>query len=211
MENKQRPAPPESRRFVYEVDSADRIRSVSPDWEAFARENGAPELHSAAVVGRPLLDFLVGDEVQQLYLMLMARVRETGEPVDLPFRCDGPTMRRWMRLRIARLGRGRLRFEGRIERRAAREPVALFDRDAPRSTKALVTVCSWCKRVRVAGEWVEVEIAIERLGMFEREPVPGLTHGICAACVPVLKPPVGEVQRGHPDSVGSEGPAPEPA
>ncbi len=201
---------PDSRRFVHEVDSDDRIRSVNADWEAFARENGAPELTAATVVGRPLLDFITGDELQQLHLMLMLRVRVSTEPVDLPFRCDGPRQRRWMRLRISPLADGGLRFEGRIERRAFRDAVPLFDRDAPHSLEEFVTVCSWCKRMLVGEEWVEVEVAVERLALFEREPMPGLTHGICSSCVPVLYRP-GEDLPDGPVNSAEPGPNSEPA
>lgn len=38
--------------FVYQLDPNDVIVSVSDDWLAFARENGASELDADAVVGK---------------------------------------------------------------------------------------------------------------------------------------------------------------
>jgi hypothetical protein len=48
-------------------------------------------------------------------------------------------------------------------------------------------VCSWCKRVEIAGEWFEVEDAIGRLRFFERRDMPRLSHGICRDCFVVME------------------------
>ncbi|HVY72111.1 MAG TPA: hypothetical protein VHH73_19410, partial [Verrucomicrobiae bacterium] len=45
----------------------------------------------------------------------------------------------------------------------------------------LVKVCSWCKRVATP-KWVQAEQAVAKLGLFELEPPPGITHGICDDC-----------------------------
>jgi hypothetical protein len=46
----------------------------------------------------------------------------------------------------------------------------------------LLTLCSWCKKVRLPeGNWVEVETAALRLEFFLGD-APQLSHGICPPC-----------------------------
>jgi hypothetical protein len=50
-------------------------------------------------------------------------------------------------------------------------------------TDEFVTICSGCQRICLpAGEWVEVEVAVDRLKVFESVALPELTHGICPGC-----------------------------
>jgi hypothetical protein len=74
----------------------------------------------------------------------------------------------------------RLRSE---EERDASQP--LLDPDAPRGGGTLL-MCGWCDRFEVDGEWVEVEEAARRLGLFERSEMPRLSHGICPECSDLL-------------------------
>jgi hypothetical protein len=43
-------------------------------------------------------------------------------------------------------------------------------------------MCSCCKRVEVASEWLEPEDAITRLHALAAEPYPHLNHVVCEAC-----------------------------
>jgi hypothetical protein len=59
--------------------------------------------------------------------------------------------------------------------------------DGERDGERIMRMCSWCKRVRLPdGEWVEVERAIDMLGVFADTPVSGVTHGICVSCEEAL-------------------------
>jgi hypothetical protein len=68
-----------------------------------------------------------------------------------------------------------------VVREESRATVRLLDPVHPRTGEALLA-CSWCRKVYVAGRWVEVEYAVEMLRLFERTELPPLTHGICPAC-----------------------------
>jgi len=171
----------DARRFVYCVDAKNELSSVNPDWVSFAEENGAQQLKPDAVVGRPLLSFVEGMEAKHLYGILMARVREHQRVLEVPFRCDAPSVRRFMRLRVSPLEDSGLEFVGWIVREEQRKSVALTDASAMRSDEFL-GICSWCKKVRVDSAWVEAEEAIERLRLFQSPEQPRLTHGICPSC-----------------------------
>ena len=43
-------------------------------------------------------------------------------------------------------------------------------------------MCSWCRRVNLGSEGVEVEEAVERLRLFELESLPQISHGCCEPC-----------------------------
>jgi len=82
------------RDFTYRVNADDRIVSVNSDWLSFARENQASHLSVKTVVGRPLSQFVTCKEMQHLYDTIIEKVRRTRRTIVIPFRCDGPTVRR---------------------------------------------------------------------------------------------------------------------
>lgn len=169
------------RQYVYRIDEADKITHVDADWVAFARENGVPQLTASAVVGRPLMDFIADRETRHLYELLLQRVRRTQRTVSIPFRCDSPELRRFMELRMRPLDGGDVEIAGVLLREESRPRVALLV-DSVRRPENAVTICGWCKHIRVSDQWLEVEDGVVRLGLFDSERLPPLTHGICPHC-----------------------------
>lgn len=165
----------------YELDREDRVVQVSPNWEAFASSNDAPELTSSKVVGRPLWDFITDLETRHLYVLLLAQVRR-GSTLRLPLRCDAPARRRFLLLTLSPLLAGGVRLESQVVREEERPAEPLLARTTPRST-ALLRMCSWCQRVAVNDTvWTELEEAVARLDLFGRLPLPHISHGVCPRC-----------------------------
>ena len=169
------------RLFQYRVDEDNKIIYVSREWEIFARENQSPHLSPAVVLGKSLFQFLAHDETRHLYQILLQRVRSNQQRVMFPFRCDGPALRRFMELEMSPWPGGQVQFESRMVREEPRDAVLLLDASVGRS-EALLTICGWCKRVAVAGQWLEVEVVVRQLGLFQSPHLPKLTHGICNDC-----------------------------
>jgi hypothetical protein len=169
------------RAYAYSVDTRDLIDAVDEAWLGFARANGAPELTAEAVLGQPLYRYLAGEETRHWYRLILDKVRRVEGEMRLPFRCDGPTVRRFMELRIRRHGPAGVAFVGRLVREEAREAMALFDAATSRSADSLA-VCPWCKLVSVDGAWLEVEDAVAKLGLFEAPRLPRVAHGVCDRC-----------------------------
>lgn len=118
--------------------------------------------------------------------MLLRRIRGDVREVTLPFRCDGPGVRREMDLRIAANSSGQfVLFSARLRSEQRREPQPLLSAETPRSGGTL-TMCGWCDRFLVDGEWVEVEEAAARLELFQRTEMPAISHDICADCSAML-------------------------
>jgi len=169
----------------YAIDERDRLVRVDEGYYRFAAENGWGE--AATSLGRSLWDYVAGHELRKLQRMLVRRIRNEAGSVELPFRCDGPAVRRQMEIRIvARPGGRAVLFSARLRSEEEREePQPLLDPGFPRGTDTL-SMCGWCDRFEVDGEWVEVEEAARRLELFDRPELPGLSHGICPDCSEML-------------------------
>jgi hypothetical protein len=119
--------------------------------------------------------------------MLLRRVRGDLRSIDLPFRCDGPAVRREMDIHIASQASGRfVLFSARLREEEERDEFQpLLAAETPRSEETL-TMCGWCDRFLVDGEWVEVEEAATRLGLFALPKMPTIGHGVCPDCSEML-------------------------
>ena len=169
----------------YAIDEQDHLVKVDRGYYSFAEENGWEEAGTS--LGRSLWDYVAGEEMKKLQRMLVRRVRDEVGDVELPFRCDGPDVRREMDIRIvARPGGRVVLFSARLRSEQTREePQPLLDPETPRGEEIL-TMCGWCDRFAVDGEWVEVEEAARRLELFDRPELPTLSHGICPDCNELL-------------------------
>jgi hypothetical protein len=165
----------------YAIDDQDRLIKVDEGYYRFAEENGWPEAGSS--LGRSLWDFVAGQDVKKLQRLLLRRVRDEVRDIELPFRCDSPDLRREMDIRIVADRSGRVvMFSARLRAEEPRpEPQPILDPRAPRGDDFL-TMCAWCDRFLLDGEWVEVEEAAKRLELFRRSELPTLDHGICPEC-----------------------------
>jgi hypothetical protein len=169
----------------YAIDEQDHLIKVDDGFYRFAEENGWAEAGTS--LGRSLWDYVAGHEMKKLQRLLLRRIRDEVGDIELPFRCDGPDVRREMNIRIvARPGGRVVLFSARLRSEQARDlPQRLLDPATPRSDEIL-EMCGWCDRFSVDGEWVEVEEAARRLELFNRPELPALSHGVCPACSEML-------------------------
>ncbi len=189
--------------FSYGVDAHDIITFVDDEWLRFAAENDTPGLDRDAVVGRSIWKFIGGAETQFLYQLIFERVRETGKGATVPFRCDSPQFRRRMKLKIDPGSDGSLTFVSRQLSTESRHPVRLFDVSVLR-TNAQLVVCSWCRRIEVGDQWLEVEQALRRLHLLSFTEIPGISHGICDDCLGAVMGEANALRRmGMPDDSGN--------
>ena len=171
----------DGRSFIYRIDGQDRIVHVNQVWLDFAQENQAPELTRSRVLGEKLGRFIADWETRHLYDIIYRRIRETGQSMELPLRCDSPCRRRFLKLNIRICGRGgELEFSGQIERIERRDPVPLLQHNA-KGREVFLIICGWCKKIRTGEEtWQEFEEAPTHQ-LFGGDP-PNLSHGICPEC-----------------------------
>ena len=166
---------------TYRVDEEGRVLAVGQAWDDFARANQTQGLTAREVIGRSIWDAMSDLTTRTLYRRLVERVHGGAPPVRFTFRCDAPSRRRLLQMTITAGPDGTTDFETLPISFVERAPVALLDAAAPRS-RDLLRMCSWCKRVPLDGDWVEVEEALRRSTLFHGEAPPAITHGICPRC-----------------------------
>lgn len=166
----------------YQIDGGDLITTVSDSWSVFAMANDAPKL-AQPPVGRAIWDSILGGTTREVYRQLFARVRQ-GRTVTFPYRCDAPGLRRFLRMQLSPSDEDGIDFDSSTVRTEPRHPIQLAP--GPGRDAGLVTICSWCKRVAVGREWVEVEVAVQRLNLFGATVAGAITHGACTECLTLI-------------------------
>jgi hypothetical protein len=180
--------PPSSERltYVYRITPDDVIEFVNDAWGRFAKENGTPGL-AQGVLGTSLWNYISGQEVIHLSRELFAKARDRKCEVAIPFRCDSPSVRRYMQMRVVPLTDRKLEFCTWIEREEPySERIHLLDLAVPRDHEWLLRMCAWCKKIYVGCSWLEIEEAIGRMRLFDHVAMPTITHGICDRCFQMM-------------------------
>ena len=182
--------PADKRVFIHTVGAEGNIAAVNDEWVEFASENGAPELGREAVVGRALWVFMEGRETRHISRLLLDKVSRSGKGLTIPYRCDSPELRRFMEMEIVPVENGTVEFRSRILKFEYRDPVMLLDSQAAR-TDEFLTICSWCRRARIASMWIELDEAVKKLDLFSSASLPQLTHGMCQDCSELVRKKTG--------------------
>jgi hypothetical protein len=169
---------------VVHLDVADTIVFASEDWLQLAEADEGQPPRPAVAVGRPFFDFAPDPRLFPLYELVFRRVRRTGQPIRIPFTSESSSERRHMEMEVLPLEGGGL--ECRYHTVLVEELGPGTSSDGTARTQPLLTLCSWCKKVKLPeGPWVEVEAAAQRLEFFLGE-APQVTHGICLPCKDAL-------------------------
>lgn len=183
--------------YTYVIDEEDRIVHVSDNWLAFAEENQAgASCHPDRILNQSIWNFVDGVEATHLYETMIKRIRQKHGAISFPFRCDSPDKRRYLELTMVPLNTARIEFTSRIIREEPRDVVELLAPDAARSDEIL-TICSMCKKVKLEppdDRWVEVEAAVEKLRLFEKDVLPQLSHGLCRDCFAAGMAEIGKIR-----------------
>ena len=170
------------RTFIHRVDRSGRIRFVNDAWLAFAAENSW-HTSTAEVLKYPLMAYISDPETRHIYQMIIERVRNEGRQARFRYRCDSADCRRLMEMHIHHdQTLDQVEFRSRVLRLETRDPVALLAPNLAKRSGPLLTVCSWCKAVETNHAWVEVEQAVERLGLLAAQALPPISHGLCPTC-----------------------------
>lgn len=167
---------------MHRIDRNGRISFVNDAWLAFASENG---WHTSAmrVLGSDLMASIADPETRHIYNLLINRARDQGRQVRFNYRCDSPDCRRYMEMRINQIRvLEQVEFSSRVLRQEWREPVDLIDSSHVERSGEILRMCGWCKAVSVERDWIEVEQAVEQLGILAEEILPQISHGICPEC-----------------------------
>jgi hypothetical protein len=101
----------------------------------------------------------------------------------VPFRCDSPELRRDMTMEIVPLEGGLLEFRCHLDKAEPRAAVPTTFEETDPSRPALILSCSWCKRIKTADGWLEIEAFVAERRVFLTDEPLRVTHGICEPCL----------------------------
>jgi hypothetical protein len=173
---------PDDEALEYVVNANDVIVQVNETWERFAEANEGEEVGRGAV-GTWLWQHLSGKEVKHLYRVLLERVRATGRPVSVPFRCDAPHIRRSMMMEVAPLENQAVRFSSWTVEEKERPPIEILAAGRDEAGHQSVMMCAWCKRIEAGdGVWHDLEEALARGDLLQGQPLPRIIHAVCPDC-----------------------------
>ena len=166
----------------YRIDADDVLIEVGQGWASFARENDAAEL-ARPEPGRTLWSYVTGEDVSEVWRLLVARARSHSSAAQVRVRCDAPAVRRWFDITLTVDEASAVRFRSVQIGEQERAPVPLIDLVARRDPDApLLRVCSWCSRFLDERGWLAVEHYVADHDLLERSVLPGISHTICPDC-----------------------------
>lgn len=181
---------PIGKPVIYRLDGDDRFVFGNEAWDAFAKENGAPELAGKNLVGQPVWLHIGDFEAAGVYGKIFSRVRKDRVRVRLPFCCDSPDLRRYMRMEIRPWRGNGLEIRCHLLRVKKRRNLPL--RDVMLHDRQRIRMCGWCLRVEgPAGTWRVLETYVRKARVMEWERVPRILHGICPRCMKLIKKAAG--------------------
>ena len=175
-----------SAEIAYQIDCNDRLVGFNDQWNVFAANNDGFLLSSQFACNVSIWDFIHDAETRHIHKVLLKKVRKSHQALSFPFRCDSPDVRRYMRMGISPQGDGNVMYRCSFIREEAREPLAS---EAPpfEDRNTFLRMCSWCKKADVGGNvWMEIEDAVEHLGLFSSAQLQPITHTMCEACLALL-------------------------
>jgi hypothetical protein len=166
------------------------------NWDKFASENGAADLHGTSVLGRSLYDFITGSDVQEsCKLFIQSVIEQKEEKISFMTRCDAPEVQRDMRLSISAIKKNdevvAVLFQSLVVKEQDRPRINLFDPEkilamAKIPPDALITtICSYCHDVVFDNgrgvslkRWIKPEEYYRAGGSSDV----WMSHGICPSC-----------------------------
>lgn len=157
----------------------DRIVSVSSGWDDAAVSAGGAGCTSSAVIGTPFFEHIKDKTTRRALRIVLASARRLQTELVFDYRCDGPSEKRFMRMRVEadRDGPAWMHHELlRTERRPTRiRSVSVLDGAAPGSPRELVRRCSLCNKYDEGAGWVDLLDGIESRTL-------RVVHTVCPAC-----------------------------
>ena len=167
----------------YWIDLSENIVDVSADWERFALDNGGRGIEARQVLGRSLLSFVHGDVSRMFVRTLIQSARLLRRPLVRPYRCDSPTTRRYMEMRLSLDDSGLLRWEHRTVRTEPMQHALHFtvqQQGRPLARPGRLVRCSMCNRVKAGQDWGEADQVFTH-AEDDREIL--VIYGVCPDCL----------------------------
>lgn len=144
----------------YILDKNNIIVDVSNKWDIFATENdGAPDVLKDKVLGKHILDFIKGDQVRMWFESVLQIAKLSGRILERDYRCDGPDLKRFMKMRVSFLEKNLIKVEHFLIKTEKLEQIVKLNFFNDYYYK--VVRCSICNKFLYKDQWIEFEKAIK--------------------------------------------------
>jgi hypothetical protein len=166
----------------YVLDIDNNIIAIQGSWDAFAYDNNATEISATQVIGKPLLRYVSGNVTRQFWTDVFLKARNAFSPVSLDYRCDSPSLRRFMNLSVTvdNEVEGRLRLRSTCLRIEERDTPVIIERARERSRETS-TRCSVCNKILCRDQWTEADDLNS-----SNSKVLQVVYGVCSNCKSIL-------------------------
>lgn len=179
--------------LFYRLDRKDTIVDVGGAWDRFANENDGQSLTAERIRGQSLFAHIVGTATREFVWTLLDAARKLQQPVTRCYRCDSPTLKRYMEMTIEPDPRGLLLVRHRLlSTEPLQRPIVFKVAASGTARRALIVRCSSCNRVRAEGAWLEPEAALSKGQVPTDQGVARVAYGVCSDCTNVASEPPSE-------------------
>lgn len=146
----------------YSLDEKNCIVSVDGDWDRYALENDAGDLFAEKILGKSIYDFISGSTTRAWFETIVQMVRMTRTPIERPYRCDSPTLKRYMKMRVSYDGERIHIVHDLLSVEERKEPVLIKHVSEYSRYHTSKHRCSSCGRVHQDGQWYDPDDAALR-------------------------------------------------
>lgn len=166
----------EHANVCYTVDRDDIIVDVNDWWDIFANDNNALNLDKVTVLGKPLFHYVSGDVTRMFVVSVFNNVRVKHEQFTQKYRCDSPSLKRYMKMTVIPMGYDSLKI--------VNEVIAIEPKVYSVNIKAYesrVRRCSMCNRINHEDKWEESDTLIKS-GIFKADGEIYVIYTVCMDC-----------------------------
>ena len=172
------------RTVTYRIDRQNKIPSIEGPWDSFADNAGAPECFREELLGTDVFAAISDEMTVHFYKTLFNQVRLERQSIRLPYRCDGPDVRREMSIAVLPDRDGCLTILSTVLAEVSEIGRPEFI-NAPLSE---IVRCSACNKLKVENQWRDaLDAKAEGLLPTTNSGAVPVRYGICPACWATLQ------------------------
>lgn len=139
--------------ITYWIDLYNRIKRLEKIDEGFRRSDMPPPFSFIDWENENFMSLIEGDETKIFFEVLLQRVRIMQKPYEYNFRCDSPSIARFMRMRLTPESDNLMRFDIFLDNEEHSLPDIRFYQGDTDSIKR----CSICNKLKSGHKWVDMK------------------------------------------------------
>ncbi|TLS67587.1 hypothetical protein FEF65_06640 [Mariprofundus erugo] len=166
--------------IAYRLDADDIIVYANKVWDAFAQNHNGANCCLSQIRGKSLWSQISDAETTMIYKKVFEKARSSYQAIAFRLRCDDLNEMRFLDVRVIPLPHHWLELNFTITEQRPREPQAIPQQYNEHN---IITMCSFCGDLKGRdGNWHAIEDKITSADLFQYDPLPKISHGLCTEC-----------------------------